>query len=743
MNSLSDASHKQIIQPPVLPTLFNASAESILSDTKSLIERGKLTQDAVLACVTPETATFANTVLPLVQEENHRLYERQLIKFYSSVSQDEEVRKASNEAEHLFSSFDTDTAMRNDLYVLVDAVRGKGETISKESCRLLEKLRSEFEQNGLALPEEDRTRLRQINKELDQTKHNYMKAFSESQGIDMWFAREELEGMSDHMLDELEQGNNEKQGKLRLRVEGTMHFNNLMRSVKRSKIRRRIYFEYATSYKANVALLERVVVFREEKARLLGYCDYAELSMAIKMEKSPLKIEMFLEDLLSKISPTRDAFISEWRQMKAEDLKTRNELDDGKFYAWDRFYYSQRLMEHRFDFGSDDVAEFFPLDETIRRMLAVSEQVFGLSFVAIEKETRDGLSQGAGGDALIWHDDVQLFAVWDNIDGSRRCVDFLGYLYMDLYQRPGKRPGFADLPIRPAYTDVNGTRKYTSTGLVCNFSKPSKNKPSLLSHAQVVLLFHELGHGIHDLVAKTEYARFHGASTAGDFNEAPSQMLENWCWLPTTLRMLSQHYSKLSPEYFETWQSEAKSRTIDVANKSQTLTGDMVEKLVRSKKASSVLQCLALLNMSFFDMALNRPGSHHAAATMDTTHLFHSSSQRVYCFDLPEDLPPFQATETNHLQVSGMYIYLTSQLYSLDMFHTVFEPDPMDREQGLRYRRTVIGKGSSEDEMKMMTDFLGRPPNAEALYKELGLIGPMQPKSFTSNRGGNLSKGED
>jgi len=663
-----------MLQPPALPPLFNATAESLLANTRRHIAAAKAVQDAVVSSVTSETASFANTLLPLVQEENQRLYERQLIEFYSHVSTDESVREASHEAERLFSEFDFETAMRNDLYILVAAVRHKNEDLNTESRRLVEKLLLNFEQNGLAIPEEDRLRLRQLNKDLDCLKQEYIKSCEEDR-VGIWFTKDELDGVSDDIIGELEHGTGVNKGKLLLKLEG-MQYYDVMGSAKREETRRKVYVEQGTSCKSNVHRLEKAIVLREEKARLLGYSSFAELRMAANMEKSPQKIQAFLEDLLVNIRPSRDVFLAEWRQKKREDLMARGEPDDGNFYAWDRPYYVRKCEAEEREFDADNVSEYFTLHETIKRMLRIFERVFGMSFVEMAEDDRDALSQGVGGDALVWHEDVQLFAVWDDRDGSGDKKEFLGYLYMDMYPRPGKRSGFCNLPIRPvstnkltgsvivepvrtnsiqAFTDVGGSRKFTSTGLICNFNKPTKSKPCLLKHSQVVLLFHELGHGIHDLVAKTEYARFHGASTAGDFNEAPSQMLEEWCWFPSTLRLLSQHYSTLSADYLKTWRSERKNNNTETP---KALPEDIIKRIINSKKDRNVRQCLILLDMSLFDLAINTVASHKAAEDLDTTQLFHSNSHKNLGMSVPKDLPSVQASQVHWFVVSGMYIYL-------------------------------------------------------------------------------------
>ena len=181
----------------------------------------------------------------------------------------------------------------------------------------------------------------------------------------------------------------------------------------------------------------------------------------------------------------------------------------------------------------------------------------------------------------------------------------------------------------------------------------------MLRHEYVVLLFHELGHGIHDLVAKTRYARFHGASTASDFNEAPSQMLENWCWLPNVLQLISKHYKSLRPEHRRIQQVDWDEVIGEGIDPIDSLPKNLIEQLVESKQASNLLQCLALLSMGLFDVSIDQTALRGEATSVDTTMLYHETIATVYGFDIPKNPPPAQAMDASHFTIDGIYIYLT------------------------------------------------------------------------------------
>jgi metallopeptidase MepB len=184
--------------------------------------------------------------------------------------------------------------------------------------------------------------------------------------------------------------------------------------------------------------------------------------------------------------------------VKQEDLKAlgKSAEFDGKYYLWDNRYYDRLMLEKDFALDSEKISEYFPLNNTIRGMLHIFEQLFGLVFVEITGEERDKISPTSKGSDIVWHEEVQMFSVWDDEgEGS----GFVGYLYLDLHPRPGKYGHAANFNLQPGFIKEDGSRRYPATALVCNFSKPTPKKPSLLKHDEVVTLFHELGHGMYPL----------------------------------------------------------------------------------------------------------------------------------------------------------------------------------------------------------------------------------------------------
>jgi len=279
---------------------------------------------------------------------------------------------------------------------------------------------------------------------------------------------------------------------------------------------------------------------------------------------------------------------------------------------------------------------------------------------------------------------------------------------MDLHPRQGKYGHAANFPLQPGFIAPDGKRRYPSTALVCNFSKPKKDKPSLLKHDEMIVLFHELGHGIHDLAGRTRYSRFHGTSVGRDFVEAPSQMLENWCWIPFVLKFLSKHYKT-----------------------GESIPDDLVAKQISVKHANEALANLQQLYFGIFDMVVHTPETHEEAEflALRFSELHNELRASIWGLKGPEAFGARSdwgnaAATMSHLingYDAGYYGYLSSLVYSTDMFYSIFKKNPMDGKEGRRYRHMILEKGASQDEMKTLEDFLGRKPSMDAFYEELGV----------------------
>lgn len=708
--------------PPQAPPLFTHTPESLLKDTDRCLGESKALQDRIVGEVKPGSATFKDVLLPFAQDDNSKSLEMDILCFYQYISTNEKLREASSEAEKKWDDFAIDSSMREDIFKLVDEVFKKqkdDQGLDAESRRLLEKDHKGYINMGLGIPAgPDRDRFKAIKKRLSELGIAFNKHLNEEKG-GLWFTPEELEGLPVDVRDGLKKGDegSDNEGKLFL----TFKYPDLIpaqKYCKNSEVRRKMFMANENKCNENVKLFKETIVLRDEAARILSYPNHATLRIEDKMAKTPKTVDDFLSDLRTRLSPGGRKELESLQQLKKSESGSTEQLS-----LWDRTFYHTLMLEKDYQLDQQRVAEYYPLQTCIDGMLHIFEELFGLVFVKLEAADRDALSDTKKGDDIIWHPDVQMFSVWnDESEGG----DFVGYLYLDLHPRDGKYGHAANFGLQPGFIDANGTRRYPATSLVCNFSKPTPKKPSLLKHDEVTTLFHELGHGIHGLVSRTIYSRFHGTSVVRDFVEAPSQMLENWCWIPSQLKALSKHWSYLSPEYYAAWKESAAS---DVEQPPEQMPDDLINAIIATRHVNDALANLRQLHFAIFDMTAHEAANHKAIEELDASVLYNKLRYDIVHIPGPEangagwKWGNGQGT-FGHLMGgydAGYYGYLFSQVYSTDMFYSVFKKDPMDKKEGRRYRHTILEKGGSRDEMESLTEFLGRAPSTEPFYKELGL----------------------
>jgi metallopeptidase MepB len=726
----SNVNMAKYANPPQPPPLFTGTKDSIVADSKGLCDTTRSLLDSLVANIKPTenaaAATFESVLRPQTEDENESSLSARILGFYQYVSGDSALRDASTEAEKIMDEFSIECSMREDVFRLVDAVynnSGLAASIAEdkerlidaalaksaglddvESARLLEKERKSYIRNGLGLPEgPKRDRFKEIKKRLSQIQIAFQKNLNEENN-GLWLAKEDLDGVPQDVLDTLEKGTGDNEGKIRLSFKYPDLFPTL-KFAKNPDIRRKVFIENENKCNENAPLFKEAILLRDEAARLLGYPDHASFRIEDKMAKTPKTVLDFLGDLKSRLAAGGVKEIEHLLALKKKDHEARNLPFDGNYYLWDHRFYDRMMVEQEYSIDENAIAEYFPLTSTVAGMLRIFEELFGLVFVELTPEDRKRISSTGKAEDIAWHDDVIIFSVWDDAGEGE---GFVGYLYLDLHPRPGKYGHAANFSLQPGFLKADGTRRYPATALVCNFSKPTDKKPSLLKHEEVVTLFHELGHGIHDLAGRTRYARYHGTSTVRDFVEAPSQMLENWCWTPSQLKSLSKHYESGQP-----------------------IPDDLIEKLIATKHVNDGLFNLRQLHFGLFDMTVHTPKTHEELEKLDVSKLYNDLRVQISQIKGPEAQGEpstwgnGQAT-FGHLiggYDAGYYGYLSSQVYSTDMFYSVFKANPMDPTQGRRYRHTVLEKGGSQEEMLTLEQFLGRKPSSEAFYKELGLDG--------------------
>lgn len=662
--------------PPTAAPSWSATPDLLDQWTKEIIEKDDTADDKIAAATAPR---FENTFKLYAQNMN-KTYSKELVSgFFQHVSPDKSLRDASAASEDKLSSHSIDAGTREDVYnSFKKALEKDGKSLDTESSRFATKLEKSYRKNGLALPKETRDKVVELKKQLSNLQIEFGKQLAEENGH-LEFTKEELEGLP---VDVFEQYATTDDGKFKV----TFKYPDILpvfKYVKNQDVRRRAYVgfdERGTAF--NKDLVIKAVSLRAEIAQLLGYKNHADLVLDDRMAKNSAAVKDFLYDLLEKTQDKGKEEIKLLIDLKNKDLKSRGLEPQSELYAYDFAFYNNYLLETEYKVDAEKISQYFPVQQTIEKMFGIFSHLFKIDFV---KQA----------EANAWHPDVELFQVWNH-----EKKEFIGYLYLDLHPREGKYGHAANFSLIKRSTDLEtGDETYPVTALVCNFSKSTASKPALLKHSEVTTFFHELGHGIHDLVGRSKYASLSGTSVDWDFVEAPSQMLEYWTWSKDQIIELSAHYKDGSKMPEET-----------------------AEALVRSKHVLESLATLRQLFFGIFDFTVHTK-TPEEAANLDLTDLWNRLREEVSLVK-NNGIRTSGYAAFGHIMGgydSGYYGYLWSLVFASDMFHSKFAKDPMDSHIGLEYLNKVIGRGGSEDADKCLVEFLGREPNNKAFLKELGI----------------------
>ncbi|KAL4213935.1 hypothetical protein AB4K20DRAFT_1889169 [Rhizopus microsporus] len=660
--------------PPALD--FGITAEQVAQITDEIIAAELAVNDQV-AALKPEEQTYENIVVPLARISNELSGKAQLVSSLSQFSPDAAIREASVEAETKVDQFYIEQSMRHDLYTVVQSFISKTnlDQLDAEDARMLQKMEQNFRRNGLHLGQEQRDELKKLRKNLSELCIEFNKNYARENST-ITFTKEELEGLDDDFLGGLK--TTEENGVTKYVL--TMKYPDylpVMKLCKNEETRKRYNIAYTCRNKENVPLMEQAVKIRRQAAKLLGFKNHAAFVLDVKMAKTVEAVESFLNDLVSKLREPGQQEIERLKGLKKVEKEARGEPFDGELNSWDTSYYERILLETDYAVDQEQIKKYFSLENTIQKMLEIYEKVLGLKFVKVPAEK-----------AVVWHPDVQLFECWDAVEDQ----SFSGYMYLDLFPRDNKYPHAACFPLQPSYIATNGERVAPIAAMVANFTKPTADKPSLLKHDEVVTLFHELGHVMHHLCSRTKYARFHGTSVEGDFVEAPSQMLENWCYDPKSLKHISAHFETGEP-----------------------IPDEIIQRIVKAKNVDAAIQNLRQLFFGIFDMTLHTSEDEN----LDSTKLYNDLRKKISLIEAPKDT--YGQAAFGHLMGgydSGYYGYLWSKVFSSDMFYSKFEKNTLSPEAGYQYRKEILEKGSSRDGMDSLKAFLGREPSSDAFMRE-------------------------
>jgi Zn-dependent oligopeptidase len=582
--------------------------------------------------------------------------------FMARVHPDKDVRDAATETEERVTKWTSDLTFRRDLYEAVEAYATTDEAagLTGEEARLLEFTRRDFRRAGHALTPEQRAEVQEIRTRLVELGVAFARNIDEYQdGLDL--TREQLAGMADSYISGLSAG--ETEGTYRVSLDYPDYYP-FMDEADDRELRRRLQFKsFNKAVEQNLPLLTETVELRSKLAAIFGLPSWAHYSMEEKMAKAPEAVEAFYADLIPPM------------QEKAQDemADLQETMGDAGVQVWDYRYLHTRIRKDRFGLDPNEVAAYFPLQQVLDGMFAITGEVFGLTYEPID-------------DVPVWHPDVSVHRILDTATGHH-----LATFYADLFPREGKFGHAAAFDLVAGHETPDG---YTLpvTSIVANFTKPTPDAPSLLKHDEVVTLFHEFGHVLHNSLGHTRLTRFSGFNTEWDFVEAPSQIMEHWCWTPSVLQRFAHHHETGDP-----------------------IPADLVKQLAEARDLHIGLFMLRQVSFGVLDMAFHGPGENK------DLHEITRTTSDITGFPFHEGT--FFPASFGHLfgYDAGYYGYLWSKVYGDDMFSRFEEQGVLDPGVGMAYRRSILEPGGSRDAGDLLRDFLGREPNQEAFLRKLGI----------------------
>jgi oligopeptidase A len=557
-------------------------------------------------------------------------------------------------------------------------------TLTRGERTLVDDAIRDFELAGVALEEPARSRFREIETELTRLSTEFEQAVLDA--TDAWFEDRAdaaaLAGLPESALAVL-RSYAEEAGVPGYRVTLKQpSYVAVMTYADDRDLRRRVYEAYATRASDqgphagrwdNSARIETILALRHEAATLLGFANAAAESLATKMAGKPERVLGFLTDLAQRARPLAERDYAEMRAYAAEHLGIAD------FQPWDSAYTAEKLRLARYALSEEELKPYFPLDAALSGLFAVAERVFGVRFAA-----RAGVD--------TWHADVRYY---DVVDADGRV--FAG-CYLDLYARTAKRGG--------AWMDVCRTRRRHPDGtqlpvafLTCNFAPPAGGIPSLLTHDDVITLFHEFGHGLHHLLTEVDWPRIAGISgVEWDAVELPSQFMENFCWTREALDLIARH-----------WQTGA------------PLPDDLFKRMLAARHFQAGLFLVRQLEFALFDFRIHLEFNPEAGARV--LELLDDVRREVAVIR-PPAWHRFPQSFTHIFAggyAAGYYSYLWAEVLSADAWSRFEEAGVLDRGTGEAFRRAVLAVGGSRPALESFIEFRGREPDTTALLKSYGL----------------------
>ncbi|WP_115463180.1 M3 family metallopeptidase [Winogradskyella aurantiaca] len=651
-----------------------------LNAFKTAIAEAKIEIEEITA--NSELPSFENTIEAL--DYSGEGLDRISSMFFNlnSAETNDNLQAIAQEVSPLLSEFSNDITLNKELFQRIKVLYDQKHKLSlnPEQDTLLTKKFKSFSRNGANLPDNKKAELRKIDKQLSQLKLKFGEnVLAETNDYQLHIINQEnLSGLPEGAIEAAKQiaKNQSKEGWVfTLDYPSYIPFMTYAdnRSLREELSKAFGKKGFANNSFNNEEIVLKIANLRHKRANLLGYKTHAHFVLEERMAKSPDNVMEFLNSLLEKAKP---AAKNEFERLE----KFAKELDGiTSLEKWDSAYYSEKLKQKLYHLDEEQLKPYFKLENVINGAFTVAEKLFGLRFQPISSID-------------VYHKDVKTYKVVDD-EGN-----YVSLFYADFFPRPGKRNGAWMTSFKPQmFKDGANERPHVS--IVCNFTKPTETKPSLLTFNEVTTLFHEFGHALHGILANTQYPSLSGTNVFWDFVELPSQILENWCYEEETLKLFATHYET-----------------------GEAIPMELIQKIKDSSTFHEGLQTLRQISFGLLDM--NWHGIEDISNVVSVKEHELESFKHTQLF--PDVADNCMSTSFAHIfqggYSSGYYSYKWAEVLDADAFEYFKEEGIFNKSVANKFKAFVLSKGGTEDPIKLYEQFRGKKPEPEALLRRAGLI---------------------
>lgn len=664
-----------------IPPFEKIKTEHYLPAFKEGIKQQQAEFDAIAD--NTEAPTFENTIEAL--ELSGVLLEKVSSVFFNlySAETNDELAEIANEVSPLLSEHGDNLYLNDKIFARIKTLYLDKENLSlnDEQNRVLENYYKDFVRSGADLSAEDKAKLREINKELSMAELTFgQNLLAENNAYQRFVTDEaELAGLPESVKQAAAEAAKEagQEGKW-LFTTSKASFMPVLQYGENRQLRKDLLLAWANrgdngNANDNKEIIKKIMQLRIQRSNLLGFKTPAHFILEDKMAKTPEKVYEFLATVWQPA-------VNQAKKEAYDLQKLMDEAGKGeKLEAWDWWYYAEKLRKAKYDLDEEAIRPYFKMENVRQGAFDLAGKLWGLQFTALT-------------DYPKYHPDMEAFKV-TNADGS-----LVGVLITDYFPRPGKRAGaWMNEYRKQHYRDGQNIRPVIVN--VGNFTKPTSDKPSLLSMDDVQTLFHEFGHGLHGLLAQSTYISLSGTSVVRDFVELPSQIMENWCFEPQVMKTYARHYET-----------------------GEVMPDELMEKIQKAGTFNQGFVMTELLSAAILDMDYHTLTN---ADNLDVNAFEKASMERMGM--IPEIIVRYRSTNFNHVfgggYAAGYYSYTWAEVLDADAYQAFVETgDIYNQEVATSFRKNILEKGDSEDAMNLYLKFRGKEPDPTALLRKRGFI---------------------